>query len=323
MMNVLIVGLIYLILGVNDAVSQGRILVVSRDSTFCFLPWQQPTLLPKLQAALTQHYKGEVTTHFGLLPDALNTYDAIFIDLRFYGGDDSVLVAKELAKLSTFLLEKGKLYIEISSSSSLRQNEVPDTFFLRLTGLSEVYSASAVIMGVDRVQGVQSRFTAPIDYYIKTNPLVENAPEILFLEGELDTVLIAGSNYAPVIGWQHEGENRKVVWHWPIVSDHYEEFIGRVVCDYFGLCEPLKDVAVSEVNEAFSVEYDIAGRKISISGLQEYTQLALYTTLGVKLFERTIFELTVELPNELRAGNYFVVATGTGRINTAGIIVWR
>jgi hypothetical protein len=322
-MKVVLIGLLWSIISTSTGFAQGKILIVSRDSAFCFLPWHQSSLLPKLQSAFTRHYKGEVTTHFGLLPDSLNTYDAIFIDLWFYGDDDSALVSEELTKLSTFLLEKGKLYIEISSSSGLRQDELPDTTFLRLTGLSEVYSAAAVITGVDGVQGVQSKFTEPIDYHIQTNPTVENAPEILFLEGELDSVLIAGSHYDPVIAWQHEKENRKIIWHWPIVSDHYEEFIARVVCNYFGLCEPLAVGKPNRSPKEFSIAYDPVSCKLIVENADGFSTLAIYNTLGVKVFESDISERTIELPNELPAGNYFVVATGVGRLSTKGIIVWK
>ena len=316
MMKVVIIGLICLILGVNDAVSQGRILITSRDSTYAFAPWHQSSLLPKLQSALTQHYKGEVTTHFGLLPDALNIYDAIFIDLQFYGGDDSVIVAKELAKLSGFLLEKGKVYIEISSSSLW--HDLIDTSFLRLTGLLDMYSAAAVIKGIDHVQGVPSRFTAAIDYHIKTNPTVENAPEILFLEGELDTVLTAGGNFVPVLGWQHEKENRKVIWHWPIVSDHYEEFIGRVVCDYFGLCDPL--VVTRSQTITCRISFDPMSNSINIENASPSASVELYSVLGVKLLNTQVGSGVVKVP-DLPRGSYFVVVRdGAGGAITAPIL---
>lgn len=324
-MKAFIIGLFCLALGIDDGLCQGKVLVVTRD-THCFIQQYSYSSvtnnLANLKSALEKHYQGEVVIHFGLLPDSLAQYDAIFTDLRFSDDDDSATIKNEIEKLSHFLLSKGRLYIELSLYT-LHQSKF-DSGFYALAGVNDIAGASMSITGISQVNGVGGSFTHGLHYTRSTNPTEENALSILMLNGDLLTVLTAdGLSYDPILAWQHEKENRKVVWHWPIVQEHYEEFLGRVICNYFGLCEPLGVEEREQSEGAFSVAYDPTSNRLILQNVDEFSTLEMYNLLGVKLFERKISERVIELPHGLLSGNYFVVVRGTNKVIAKPVIVWR
>src|SRR5207253_3081266 len=53
------------------------------------------------------------------------------------------------------------------------------------------------------------------------------------------------------VAYTYETDSFKVVFHWPVIRDQYDEFMGRVVCKYFELCA-LKDVT-SQAENAHAV----------------------------------------------------------------------
>jgi hypothetical protein len=326
-MKALIIGLFCAALAIGDSYGQGKILIIASDSSGFSSDSHTPLGISRIQDALAKSYTAEVETKIGIFPDTLATYDAIFTDLYFYDGGDSLFIASELEKLTRYLSGDGKLYIQVTLHSAFYRkfawddpppySEYPP--FREFVGLTQFGVAFSEIHGLENIEGIPGYFTDGLLYIRKTNPAEFNAPEILSLEGV--TEILKAEDYP--IGWQYEKEGAKVVWHWPIVEDHYDEFIGRVICNYFGLCEPLAVGKSNRSEKEFSVAYDPLSNNLIVENADGFSTLVIYNTLGIKVFESDISERTIELPNELAAGNYFVVATGVGRVSTKGIIVWK
>jgi len=318
MIKILLTSLFSIAMLTSSAHSQGKILISSRDSSKQTFRWSGMGIL---QNALSLHYHGLVEVRFGAFPDSLEQYDAIFTDMRFYETDPRSFTYGELEKLSNYLDKVGKLYIEINNNSLgiWYMYDYP-AFYERIGYLGNVPGDIAP-QGISEINGVQGFFTEGL-HITRTADSADVRSQVGVI-GDVSTVLVANTTPPVNLAMQHDKENRKVVYHWPLVLEHYNEFLGRVICNYFGLCEPL---AVSRSNQSeteLSVAYDPVSNKLIVENAGRFSTLALYNTLGVKVFESNIFERMVELPNELPAGNYFVVAAGAGRISTKGIIVWR
>lgn len=166
-MKIGLIGLFCCILCLPSSFAQGKVLIITRDTNgFKYsYPQRFESSLPLLQAALQKHYQGNVVTHLGLLPDSLEEFDAVFTDLRFFEEDDSMLVASETKKISTYMQTKGNLYIEVSDFST-RQFPTDSTFYM-LVGLPKFSYASQVLKGVEEVVGIEGQFTDGLPRHLR------------------------------------------------------------------------------------------------------------------------------------------------------------
>jgi hypothetical protein len=300
-----IIGLFCLALGIDDGLCQGkgRVLVSSTDSN-CYTLACRDSLID----ALKPYYAGEIVTNYGPLPDSLYRFDALFlVGLIKYNSENP---QREFSLLRQYLEQGGKLYFE---SSWFFYEE--DTIFSHMIGTTSQGNLQ-MMSDIEYISGKDGYFTEGIKFKINRKLFMDH-PSILHLDGPREQVLSGAEAF------QYQTDTYKVVYHWHLLNDYYPTFIAYVACNYFGLCNPL---TVNEPNQSetdFSVAYDPLSNKLIVENAAGFSTLAIYNTLGVKLFERNIFERRIELPNELPAGNYFVVATGVGRLSTKGIIVWK
>jgi hypothetical protein len=300
-MKVYVIGLLLLCTYVF-AQQKGRILVSATESSEYHLFDRD-----SLEDALKQYYPGEIVTQYGPLPDTLNSFDAVYL-MGLYGhGSDE----RTFTLLKGFLDQGGLLYFE--SNKFFYWEDSVFSYMIGTTSQVNFLSAS----DIDTVYGSDGYFTAGLRYPIYNRKLFNDSPDILVLEGPREQVLYGAEAF------QYQTDKYKVVFHRHLLDVYYKEFIGRVACNYFGLCEPLLVGKSNKSGIEFTVAYDPFSDKLIIEHADGLSTLAIYNTLGVKLFEKNIFERTIEMPDELPAGNYFMVATGVGRISTKGIIVWK
>ena len=320
-MKSILIGLCWLALFFCDAFSQDKVLIVTRDS-FGFP--NKDLGLPAIQNALAHHYGGVVDTKFGVLPDTLTAYEAIFTDLSFLKNGDSIFIATALENLTNYTAGGGRLYIEVSLYTIFYRNFDTDNpayeeypLFRDYVGVTQITTAAAEIHGIDTIRGVPGYFSDGLRYTRETNPLESNA-SALFLDGDITGVLRAeGYYWSGHLGWQYEKQNAKVVWHWPIVPEHYDEFIGRVVCNYFGLCEPL-DVAPAEISTS-RISFDPISNSINVGNVSPNASVELYSVLGVRLLHTQAGNGVVRVP-DLPRGSYFVVVRDGNAVKTATIV---
>jgi hypothetical protein len=252
------------------------------------------------------------------MPDTLEQYDAIFTDLRFFKGiDDSFFIAKELQKLSNFLIAKGKLYIEIAQNTIYEwgpkiYSEYP--LFRDLSGSIEFTAWALSVQTPDKIIGVKGSFTEEIN-------LLRNNEEwqlvgYMGVDGT-DLGIILKTNTINDLAWGYEKENRKVVYHDPFVTEHYALFLDMVICNYFELCQPLAVEPTTDIT-APSLTYAIETREIKYQNATSSHRpitISVYNLLGAKVFEAKADGNTLVLPESLSAGCYIIKALEDGNVN--------
>ena len=303
-----IIIVFFLLISNAQGQNRHRILIVSRDSNGFFRGEDT------LRNAISHWYSDNIETHIGLLPDSLGKYDAIFTDLRFFDQDDTLLIADELKKLSQHLVSVGNLYVEVTVGITYKYgiaghhayDEYPQ--FKELTGVSDFGVGSSEIHGIKTIQGVSGYFTEGINIIRNTNPSEFNSSYMFFIHGDL-SVILQGDGRS--LAWQHQKNNQKVVFHWPIVSEHYNEFIGRLVCNFFALCTPLIAEQPNIPQKKSRIIYDFLNHKVIYTCVEgeDIRHVFIYSILGSKVSEITIDigSGEVAIPKSIPSGSYIVV----------------
>jgi hypothetical protein len=298
-MKLLLIGLFCFMF--YDAMGQahGRILVVPNATS----GFGQKSM-DSLPSFLSLYYKGEIVVRTELI-DSLESFDAVFIGRTSSAKQDSFLIE--------YLRNGGNLYME-----GWGVGETPE--FDSLIGVSELFFHHTYIR-INTVRGVPGSFTEGIKQSVyHKDPLEYDAGGGLGVVGECDPVLDGIGTLGNTVAWQYDTLNYKVVLHWHLVSEHYREFLGRVICNYFGLCEPLNVKEPDDHITDVPISYDLINNRLLIHNADKFSTIELYNTLGVKFFERRS-STDIKLPASLASGNYFVVARGAGSIVTKTIII--
>jgi hypothetical protein len=271
-----------------------------------------------------------------MLPDSLENYDAIFTDLRFFEDDDSLFIAKELEKLSKYLVVVGKLYIELTGQTTAYRFSGNGSYpeyppFQELVG-AEYGIGSILIMGIQRIYGVKGYFTEGMNYHWDGDPLEVNSSAQLFVSG--DVTRIIETNASATLVWQHEKNNQKVIFHWPIVMEHYDEFIGRTICNYYGLCTPLAIPTARNDHSGFSISsatYNSESTEISfhyeLSNIEPLV-ISVFNVLGERIYYSYNNEVATQTsefrfrPNhKLTTGGYYLQVSSKEGVETAPFFV--
>ncbi|HEY6172296.1 MAG TPA: hypothetical protein VIX80_08570 [Candidatus Kapabacteria bacterium] len=301
------------------AQTKGKVLVISRDSS----SESFRRGITSIQNALSIHYKGQIETQFGVFPDSLEKYDAIFTDLRFFqGADNGSFIVNELEKLSEYLLTVGKLYIEISDNTIYQwgQNIYEEhQQFRELTGSIRFMPTAGQIMGMYNIWGDSATFSEGLHVKRNSNPLEDLGGYMGVSGEELDPVLSTDGTYGVEMAWKHEKNNQKVVFHDPIVIEHYNTFLGYVACNYFNLCTPLS-VENASVPSSFRVTNPsyIRDRNELLFTYQSPAvtkfDISVYNVLGERVYysydndaSSTSGEMRIRLNSGLTSGGYFLV----------------
>jgi hypothetical protein len=193
------------------------------------------------KSTLAQYYTGTIDVSDNITT-AVNNYKVVFILIEFHS-----LVDAEALILQNYVKAHKNLYIEFSFRS-YDYAQRGSTAFWDFIGIPahNILVASQDHLGVDRIRGVNGTIGEGIDLtvenpvFLDTTLSITGLPPILFTSGSRNMS----------IAFARDTSTMKIMFHLPVVRDHYNNFIGRVACNYFGLCTPLiLDVPTEKPNE--------------------------------------------------------------------------
>jgi hypothetical protein len=208
--------LFLILFSASSALAQpSKVLVFAVDSTCYHL-----ACIDSLSDAIHKRYSGEILKRFGSFPDSLDSFDAIFL-IGLYRDDSTIL--KKLILLRSYLNHGGHLYFEST------QFFFPmDTIFSNMIGVTSQTNYD-IASDIGSVQGKDGFFTQGMNFIIN-RPLKEDHLSDLLLTGPCELVLTGTEAF------QFQTNSYKVVFYRHFLDETYKDFIGRVTCDYFGLC---------------------------------------------------------------------------------------
>jgi hypothetical protein len=193
------------------------------NSILLFVP-NNSKMSDSLVATIQRCYAGKIEVT-DTLPPVLDDYNAVFLSIPYHP-----ITKSEDSILRKYLKNNKKLYIEYDFQSFDTWGYDTTTFWYYL-GKCDPAVASIGIWIKD-VKGVKGTFAEginiPNSHYDQVNPTV--ASDLILGGATLQKTL--ESNMSSI----YETDSFKVVLHWPAILDHYPEFVGRVICNYFGLC---------------------------------------------------------------------------------------
>ena len=241
------------------------------------------------KAIVDTYYSGSIDSAQSL-PSDFSQYDAVCLVLTKFQFTPLLDSASSL-RLVEYLARGGKLYAEASGllTPDPRGISHPEDSLWHLANL-ESESEDAVYDYYASILGVDSEFTSGIN--ISEGRYGASQPGTYRPRGAIIPVLYGYetdfSSLADVFAWIPTDTALRIVMHHPIsaMQEYYSVFFHRVLCNYFGLCEPV-------VVPKRGVETEQANVFVT-NTMQE-----VYNVLGVKVAGK---EETSSLPN----GQYFV-----------------
>jgi hypothetical protein len=188
----------------------------------------------------------------GTISDSINNYDAVFILLSPLSDD--TITEDETVRLKLFLRQNKKLYVEYYPNSVGANIEHMDSnSFWHYVGIDQI-GIDLVEVSIHYVQGVAGSFTEGM-YVTNGNWDPVNFPFGTWdLKGKIKRVLSPLPDPSIDIADTYETDSFKVVLHLPTIPEYREELLGRVICNYFGFCTPLKvEQSGSDLSHSLSV----------------------------------------------------------------------
>ncbi|MFI5263129.1 MAG: T9SS type A sorting domain-containing protein [Candidatus Kapaibacterium sp.] len=182
------------------------------------------------------------------ITNGINNYEAVFLLL----SSQRPLSKEDENHLKGYLNSKKNLYIEYNPGS-FHDFHLDTNGFWGFVGLRGAV-ADNLFSSIAFVLGIKGTFTEGLSI---ANPQFDPhfAPYggIWKLYGSIKQVLTTTPDVFG-LAYTHETDSFKVVFHWPIIPDYYDAFLGRVICNYFGLCAPF---SVAENNENTKSAYSV------------------------------------------------------------------
>jgi len=177
------------------------------------------------------------------ITEAINNYEAVFTILSW----GHPLTLQDASYLKLYLRSNKKLYVEYYPGL-LGENELhlDSNGFWHFVGIDDV-GIDAVNFGIQSVSGIAGTFTEGMDVKNRSYEPTDDNFGTWILAGKVKPVLRPAPDPSIDIAVTYETDSFKVVLHLPTIPDYYTEFLGRVMCNYFGLCAPLS-VKPSEEN---------------------------------------------------------------------------
>ncbi len=251
------------------------------------------------------------------LPDNLDEYDALFIQLSY---PDVMLDSSMQSKLVNYIDSGGKLYSEVSYFGLLTVDS-SNPLWLRI-GIKGIEDGD-LNFPVDSVYGVDSEFTRNIslDFTMDLNGVEDAGPY-----GSIIPILFANEeqSFSQSITYISDDTSIRVVFgdgpdlYWP---GYYAAFISDVVCNYFNLCaEDVKTTSPAIAPENIVIIRDLRDNGYSVSC--DFTtdgEVSVFNSLGINIWSANVpvGQNLVELPATLRNGFYFVSVRTGDKVATA------
>ena len=195
----------------------------------------------QLDSAVSRYYNGGIVEveWSSVIPSDLGSYDAVLISFPGLYDKYSPIPDSIQTGLISFVSGGGKLYLE---------DEDPwysaiDTTLWHYAGVTQ-FVLEATETYFDSIKGVDSLFTHGL-YYAYNRPFQPSSPDDLTFYPSNIPVLIGNAGYGPEpVAWISADTSKKIVSQWLLTnsSNYYDAFIGRMLCDYFGLCAHLMQV---------------------------------------------------------------------------------
>jgi hypothetical protein len=250
----------------------------------------------RLINAIKPHYHGVITIKTGL-PAVLN-YDAIM--MTGHPVADDVLDSIEQAKLIDFLKAGGRFYAQGDAfrTRADHDDDTTDNQFWDFIGDSTEEWAS-VGLHIDTVFGVKGSFMAGLKVVQPYDPSGIDFPALLIRRG-MQGVLVGIGNLGASLAWTSSNPNIKAALLWPIATGYYEEFISKLICTYFGLCE--LDVQ-STVADEMELKYLPISSEIT---LPHPGRIVMSDLLGRILQTQDVSTNRFRLPSHLTSGAYLI-----------------
>ena len=181
-------------------------------------------------SALAKFYAGSIDVS-DTITEAINNYEAVFLKLN------NPITQESESILESFLHSNKKLYIEYEPGLFIG-NPPDSNGFWRYIGVTG-FAMDELFSSIQFVLGIKGTFTEGLMIQNpKWNPVDQPFGGIWGLSGNIKLVLSSTPDHFG-LAYTYETDSFKVVLHWPAIPDYYDVFLGRVICNYFGLCAPL------------------------------------------------------------------------------------
>jgi hypothetical protein len=182
-------------------------------------------LVTKLKDAVKSRYDGEVKVETKV-PSDLSQFDAVMLM-------ESDLDSVEQDRLIAYLKQGGRFYGQAGHFRNFATHHryYTNQFWDFIGDSAEVVTDQ--LFTVTDIYGIPRQFTE--GFTVRENQMLTG---YLSTWHGMKAVLMAGSEAGPhaEISWISADPNIKALLHWPVARDYYEEYVAKVVCDYFGLC---------------------------------------------------------------------------------------
>jgi hypothetical protein len=268
----------------SDALAQktGQILIVS--------PSGIGPSATRLLNAVKPHYAGSVGLDVKI-PADLSDYDALMIVRAGWASQDGLLNAEDQLRIVNYLHSGGRLYAEAGNFRSTSKDD-RDTLWTFIGDARETLTASGV--WIDSILGVDGEFTEGLAFFHPFN-LDPDAPYGLFIDG-MTPVLMTD----PTLAYRSTDPQIKAVLHWPIASEHYNDFLARVVCWYFNLCT--LDAPV-QADDSPMITFDPTTSEVRVP---RAGNIVISDILGREVLTAYTESERYRLPERLATGNYIL-----------------
>jgi hypothetical protein len=223
-----------------------------------------------LERALQQQYPGEITS-VNRLPVELSEFDAVFYAAVYSPN------SLESSALIDYLRQGGRFCYESGCFHTA------DAELNALLGVS--FCARTLSMyNQDSIYGKAGSFAEGLYARLGADPVQPNMSSALHVYGESEQILFGGAS-----AFRFEREGYKVVMHWPENTEVYDAFLGRVACNYFGLCEALPLTAVKSRTANSNLRFDFLSQQLLVAEPEAAnTSIRFTNILGQGVGQRTI-----------------------------------
>jgi hypothetical protein len=299
-------GLVCLLWLVSNGYAQSmhRVLISTHDTSGVWCS------ADSLQIALSHWFTDTIITRLGTIPDSLDRYDAIFTELREDVGEDSAMQLRRFDLLTRYLQHGGRVYFDCRNVFGMNVSIYPTLD--SILGVIQPIIFQTDLGDIYEIDGVTGAFTEGLHISRKAKQLGSGPSGPIFISRNAKSVLtvhgVLGGGTS--VAWNRDTLGARIILDLPTVRESYDQFMGRVICNYFGLCEPLA-VQAPVSSETSSITYGSSGHVLitRISALSEAQHICVYSILGNKVFAQSLRpdQTEVGLPASLPNGAYVAV----------------